>query len=77
MSATHTLVIDDKFLVDGPDFALPGQIAERGHGHGLNVLRKWNSGGARVSCLSNGGAEEQVTKASQVGFFARFACGCG
>jgi hypothetical protein len=77
MSAAHAFIINDKFLINSPHFTLPGQTAERGRRHGLDMLGKRNSGGARVSSLSNGGAEEKVAETGQVGFFACFAgCGC-
>jgi len=76
MGAAHALVVDDEFLIDGPDFALPRQIAERGRRHGLDVLGQWDGCGPRVGCLGDGGAEEEVAEAGQVGFFACFAGGC-
>ena len=76
MSAAHALIIDDKFLIDSPDFTLPGQTTKGGRRHRLDVLGQWNSGRARVSCLSDGGAKEQISEAAEVGFLACFA-GCG
>ena len=63
MSAAHALIIDDKFLIDSPDFTLPGQIAKGSLGHGLDVLGQRDGSGACISCLGDGGAEEQVAEA--------------
>ena len=77
MCRAHALVIHDQFLVYAPDFHLPGQAAERGGRLRLDVLRERNVGGAGVGCLGDGGAEEEVPQACQVGFFGSFACCCG
>jgi hypothetical protein len=76
VSAAHTLIINDKFLINSPYLPLPRKTAKRGRRHGLNVLRERDSGGTSVSCLSDGGAEQEVAEAGQMGFFACFA-GCG
>ena len=73
----HAFVIDDEFLVNAPDFHLPGQTAEGRRGLGLDVLRERDVGGAGVGCLADGGAEEEVAKAGEVGFFSCFAGCCG
>ena len=41
------------------------------------MLWQGNGGGAGVGCLADGGAEEEVAEAGEVGFFGRFACGGG
>ena len=77
MHRAHAFVIDDEFLVNAPDFHLPGQTAEGRRGLGLDVLGEGDVRGAGVGCLADGGAEEEVAEASEVGFFGCFACCCG
>jgi hypothetical protein len=78
MRRAHALVVHDEFLVYAPDFHLPRQTAERGGRLGLNVLWEGDGGGAGVRCLGDGGAEEEVAQAGEVGFLGCFAGGgCG
>ena len=77
MRRAHALIIHYQFLIDAPHFHLPWQTAERSRRLGLDVLRQGDGGGAGVGCLADGGAEEEVAQAGEVGFLGGFARGCG
>lgn len=77
MRDRHALVVDDEFLVYTPNFHLPGEGAEGSGRLGLHVRGQRRGQRARVVRVRDGGFEEQVAQAGEVGFFAGFAGGRG
>jgi len=77
MRRAHALIIHYQFLIDAPHFHLPRQTAKRSRRLRLDVLWEGDCGRARVGCLADGGAEEEVAQAGEVGFLGGFAGGGG